>query len=128
MSSLMQLPTVRAGFAADEEIAIFSANGGDLNSMFEALKTECREDARDRAFVIVGCEDVDGFEAIELGKKVDVEKVTPGIVARALAVVAAHPNLRAIVMECTELPVYSDSVRYATGLPVYDAITCCNMR
>ena len=29
-------------------------------------------------------------------------------------------------MECTELPPYSDAVRAATGLPVYDAITACN--
>jgi len=127
MSSLMQLSTVRAGFAPGEQIAIFSANGGDLNRMFETFKAECREDARDDAFVIVGCEDVDGFEAVELGEKVNVDRVQLGIVAKALAVVAAHPNLRAIVMECTELPVYSDAVRHATGLPVYDAITSCNM-
>ena len=29
-------------------------------------------------------------------------------------------------MECTELPPYSDAVRAATGLPVFDAITACN--
>mmetsp|Transcript_19227 Transcript_19227/g.66275 ORF Transcript_19227/g.66275 Transcript_19227/m.66275 type:complete len:294 (-) Transcript_19227:141-1022(-) len=127
MSSLMQLSTVRAGFAPGEQIAIFSANGGDLNRMFETFKAECREDARDDAFVIVGCEDVDSFEAVELGTKLDVEKVQPGIVAKALEVVAANPSLRAIVMECTVLPAFSDAVRSAMGLPVYDAITCCNM-
>jgi len=83
---------------------------------------------RDAAFVIVGCEDVDSFEAVELGTKLDVEKVQPGIVAKALEVVAANPSLRAIVMECTVLPAFSDAVRSAMGLPVYDAITCCNMR
>mmetsp|Transcript_8902 Transcript_8902/g.31319 ORF Transcript_8902/g.31319 Transcript_8902/m.31319 type:complete len:111 (-) Transcript_8902:116-448(-) len=30
-------------------------------------------------------------------------------------------------MECTVLPAFSDAVRSAMGLPVYDAITCCNM-
>ena len=39
---------------------------------------------------------------------------------------AAEPRVRAILMECTELPPYSDAVRAATGLPVYDAITACN--
>lgn len=29
-------------------------------------------------------------------------------------------------MECTELPPYSDAVRHATGLPVFDAITNCD--
>ena len=37
-----------------------------------------------------------------------------------------YPNARAILMECTELPPYSDAVRHATGLPVFDAITNCD--
>ena len=28
--------------------------------------------------------------------------------------------------QCTELPPYSDALRAATGLPVYDAITCAD--
>mmetsp|Transcript_19226 Transcript_19226/g.66272 ORF Transcript_19226/g.66272 Transcript_19226/m.66272 type:complete len:261 (-) Transcript_19226:118-900(-) len=127
MSSLVQLPTVRAGFSNRERIAIFSANGGDLHHMFETFRSECNLDSKDEAFVIVGCEKVDGFDAVELGGKVNVTKVQPGIVAKAVEIVKAHPDLRAILMECTELPAYSDAVRNATGLPVYDAITCCNM-
>ena len=34
--------------------------------------------------------------------------------------------IRAIVFECTELPPYSDAVRAATKLPVFDAITTCD--
>ncbi|KAJ1458127.1 hypothetical protein M885DRAFT_111540 [Pelagophyceae sp. CCMP2097] len=128
MSSLVQLPTVRAGFSNRERIAIFSANGGDLHHMFETFRSECNLDSKDEAFVIVGCEKVDGFDAVELGGKVNVTKVQPGIVAKAVEIVKAHPDLRAILMECTELPAYSDAVRNATGLPVYDAITCCNMQ
>merc|ERR1719277_1792948 len=30
------------------------------------------------------------------------------------------------VMECTELPPYSDALRSALGIPVFDAITCCD--
>lgn len=30
------------------------------------------------------------------------------------------------MFECTELPPYSDAVRHATGLPVYDAVTNCD--
>jgi len=31
----------------------------------------------------VGCEDVDGFEAVALGEKVDTAKVEPGVVKKA---------------------------------------------
>lgn len=32
-------------------------------------------------------------------------------------------GIRALLLECTELPPYGDALRYATGLPTYDAIT-----
>jgi len=32
----------------------------------------------------------------------------------------------AFMMECTELPPYSDAVRKETGLPVFDAVTNCD--
>lgn len=35
-------------------------------------------------------------------------------------------GIRAILLECTELPPYADALRYSTGLPVYDAITCAD--
>lgn len=37
-----------------------------------------------------------------------------------------HPKVRAFLFECTELPPYSDAVRHATGLPVFDAVTGCD--
>merc|ERR1712113_454435 len=77
-------------------------------------------------FVIVGCQDVPGFEAVAAGGKVDVKAVTPGMVKKAKDIIQQYPNIRAILMECTELPPYSDAIRMATGLPVYDAITACD--
>jgi len=126
MSSLAQLPAVTCAYAKHELIAIFTANGETLKPMRDLIRDECGVDTQDQRFIIIGCEDVPGFEAVALGQKVDVAKVTPGIVAKAKKAVADHPNLRAFMMECTELPPYSDAVRHATGLPVYDAITSCN--
>ena len=74
----------------------------------------------------MGCEDVPGFEAVAVGGKVDTAKVEPGVVAKAKAALKANPKARAILMECTELPPYSDAVRHATGVPVFDAITNCD--
>merc|ERR1711918_224367 len=52
--------------------------------------------------------------------------VTPGMVALCKKVIADHPQVRAFLFECTELPPYSDAVRHATGLPVWDSITACD--
>ena len=65
-------------------------------------------------------------DAVEKGEKVDVAAVTPGMEKKAQEVLAANPDVRAILMECTELPPYSDALRAKTGLPVYDAISACD--
>ena len=126
MSALAQLPAVCCGYSAHEHIAIFTANSETLAPMKELISDECGVDVQTERFIIVGCEDVPGFEAVARGEKVDVAFVTPGMVAKARQVVQEHPEVRAILMECTEMPPYSDALRQATGLPVFDAITCCN--
>lgn len=35
----------------------------------------------------------------------------------------AHPDIGAIVLECTDLPPFSAAIRRATGLPVFDIVT-----
>ena len=77
----------------------------------------------DERIIMVGAEDVDGFEAVALGEMVDYQKVEPGVVALAQETKRMNPNLRAFLFECTELSAYSDAVRQATGLPVFDIIT-----
>ena len=126
MSALTQLPAITCGYSRHEKIAIFTANSKTLMPMRNLICDECGVDTSEHRYVIVGCQDVPGFEAVALGEKVDVKMVTPGIVEKAKQCLAAHPDVVAFLMECTELPPYSDAVRKATGLPVYDAITACD--
>lgn len=126
MSSLAQLPAVTCGYSQHELIAVMTANGDSLRPMRSLIKDECGVDSEDRRFVMVGCEDVDGFEQVALGGKVDVAKVTPGMVAKAKKTLNNNPTIRCFLLECTELPPYSDAIRQATRLPVYDSITACN--
>ena len=44
-------------------------------------------------------------------------------VAAALRLANRHPELGAIVLECTNMPPYADAVRAATGVPVHDITT-----
>merc|ERR1719359_435897 len=82
MSSLAQLPAVTCAYGKRELIAIPTANGKSLKPMRNLIKDECGVDPEDRRYVFVGFEDVPGFEAVALGEKVDVAKVTPGVVAK----------------------------------------------
>ena len=80
-------------------------------------------------FVVVsyGAENVPAFfEAVAKGQKVDFESVQGPFIEFAKDCVAKHPNACAFLLECNEMPMMADGIRCATGLPVYDKITCCN--
>ena len=127
MSTLCALPSITCAYAKTERIAIFTASKETLHPMRQLLWDECGVDPEDKRFVIVGCQDVPGFETVAQGERVDVQECMSHIVKLAQDVVAEHAEtdspIRAIVFECTELPPYSDAVRAATKLPVFDAIT-----
>ena len=126
MSALCQLPAVTCMFAQHEQIIILTANGKTLEPMRDLIRNECGVDTQDKRYHIIGCEDVDGFEAVALGEKVDTKKVEPGVVKKALMALEKYPESRAFLLECTELPPYADAIRFKTGLPVFDSITACN--
>ena len=54
--------------------------------------------------------------------ELDMAAAEAEVVAAALALAAAHPQVREIVFECTNLGPYSEPVTAATGLPVYTIV------
>ena len=53
----------------------------------------------------------------------DVAQARLDVAAAARRLLAAHPEVAAIVLECTNLPPYAAAVRAATGVPVYDIVS-----
>ncbi len=49
-------------------------------------------------------------------------------VAAAMRLIARHPRLSTIVLECTNMPPYADAVRAATGRAVLDITTLLRQR
>merc|ERR1712070_363779 len=123
MSSMVQCPMVSVAFDKYDKILILTANSATLKPQKDTLLNACGFDVDDTRFLIMGCQDVPGFDAVAKGEAVDVEYVTPGIVKMTKDILERQPSIRAIILECTELPPYSDALRQATGLPVWDAIT-----
>lgn len=50
------------------------------------------------------------------------------VLAAAQRLLARHPGLTALVLECTNLPPHADALRQATGLPVHDVLTLLHVR
>lgn len=53
----------------------------------------------------------------------DPQQAREDMVQAALRMTAEHPQVGAIVFECTNMPPYAYAVSQATGLPVYDITT-----
>ncbi len=123
MSSIIFAPVILPMLGPSDKVAILTANSVALNpalpGMLDAIGLKGQEDR----FVVVGCQDVPGFEAVAEGRKVDPVKVGPGIEEIARRTLVEHPEVKAFIYECTELGAYGNRVRAATGLPVFDAIT-----
>lgn len=123
LSSLTQLPSIFNCISKKDEIIIMTANSKSLEPMRKLIIKDNELDYSNNRINIIGCEDVPGFEAVSLGNKVDINKCTKGIVKKSLNAIKKYPNSKVILLECTELPPYSDSIRKETKLPVFDAIT-----
>ena len=125
ISAVMQCHILSCSFSVDEEFLVLTANGESLRPSFNKMlaMAHVTDPERQARFHVLGCENVDGFDAVAKGEKVDVPRVTPGIVKIASEAVAKNPKIRAILLECTELPPYADSLRRALKMPVLDAIT-----
>ena len=55
--------------------------------------------------------------------ELDTADAQTQVLAAAGRLRARHPDLQALVLECTNLPPYAPALRQATGLPVHDITT-----
>ena len=60
--------------------------------------------------------------------ELDVDAARAATVAAARRLVARHPEIESIVLECTNMPPYADAVRAATGRRVHDLVSLLAQR
>jgi hypothetical protein len=124
LSSLLQLPFLAQMFAEGRPLGCITATRKKLgNRVLElaGLNSEIN-------VVIAGMEDQPHFrEAIlEESGDLDTDLVEAETIACAEELKTRHPDLSAIVLECSVLPPYAKAVQERTGLPVFDFVTMIN--
>ena len=79
--------------------------------------------------VLAGMEGQQEFEAVVFGgqHELNVERMQDEVVGVARRLVAAHPEVRALLLECSLLPPFARAVQEATMLPVFDFTTLVTM-
>lgn len=121
LSSLLQLPFIASTLAPEKAIGLVCANKPRL---LPELLTKAYP-VRTRPLHVVGMEDAPAFRHAILDEKGDLDAaaVEQEVVERAVRLVSEHPEIGAILLECSNLPPYAAAVQRATGRPVFDFIT-----
>jgi Asp/Glu/hydantoin racemase len=75
---------------------------------------------------VVGMEEAGGYftrTIIEDAPELDVDRCREEHRVATRLLLERHPDVGAIVLECTNMPPYADVIREISGLPVFDLVT-----
>ena len=119
LSSLCQLPMIKTGLKEDEKVAVIAASGESITEKLLAQAGGRMED-----IIIFDVGEWESFAPIRRGRHVlDNGKLTEDLSDLAKRIRKEYPMIRAILLECSDLPPYAWAVQETSGLPVYDFIT-----
>ncbi len=124
-SSLMLVPLVHRMLSPGRAVGIMTV---DASSLGTAHLTGAGI-TPDMRVVVTGLETEKEFTRVLLDDALtlDVEAARQEHVAVARRLVGEHPEIGAIVLECTNMPPYAADVQAATGLPVFDITSLIRM-
>ena len=118
-SSLLQVRTAYGLLPEGKKVGILTADGRKLGERhFRGAGIE------DVPKVVYGMEGTH-FHDIYVGDRKDLDPVRAGeeLQRVALRMVEEHPEVGAVVCECTNMPPYTDALRRILKCPVYDILT-----
>ena len=124
-SSLLLAPLVHRMLPPRRRVGILTVNAGTLTP--EHL--EGAGIPSDIPIAVAGLETEKEFTRVLLGDELelDVDAARAEHVKVARRLVGDHPDIGAIVLECTNMPPYTADVQRATGRPVFDVISLVRM-
>jgi len=124
-SSLLQVPMVHSMMKTGQKVGIVTADAPNL-TVRHLLKAGITPEM---GVHIVGVEKTGEFSKVREDPKavLDEEKFVREVVDTADRLVRDDPAVGAIVLECTDLPPASASIRRRLGIPVFDVVTLAHM-
>jgi hypothetical protein len=125
-SSLMLVPMVSRMLGPSKKIGIMTV---DASALGEAHYNGVGWSSEDCPVVVVGMEDEPLFTKVfaEDRLEFDVDQMETEMVNVAKRLVADHPEVGAIVFECTNMPPYAHAVQKAVGLPIFHIFSLMDM-
>ncbi|MEM9250549.1 MAG: aspartate/glutamate racemase family protein [Pseudomonadota bacterium] len=124
-SSLIQIPMIYHMTGAKSPVGVLTAKASALTPAHLA-----GVGADHVPIEVMGLEDTTEFRNVILENKrtdMDLSLVEAEVVNAALSLKAKAPDIRSMVLECTDLPPYAAEIQNAVRLPVFDIITLSEM-
>lgn len=119
-SSLTQIPMIKIGLKKDQKIGVLCA----VTRTFDDELLSCCGVDDPSILVVRSMEEAPEFSAIPRDRDtMNSAKVRQEMVQAAKELVAEHPEIGAILLECSDMPPYAYAVQEAVNLPVYDFTT-----
>ena len=124
-SSLLLVPLVQRMLAPGRRIGLMTVSAGTLGPEHLAGAGI----GPDVPLAVVGMEGEKEFTRVMLGDEMelDVDLAREEHVRVARRLVTEHPDIGAIVLECTNMPPYTADLQRETGRPVFDITTLVRM-
>lgn len=119
-SSLLLVPMVHRMLGPGRRVGILTVHAAALTAEHLAVAGI----APDVPVAVAGLEAEKEFSRVLLGDEgeLDVDAAREEHLRVARRLVAEHPDVGALVLECTNMPPYTTDLQRATGLPVFDVV------
>ncbi|RVC63549.1 hypothetical protein EN751_00050 [Mesorhizobium sp. M4A.F.Ca.ET.029.04.2.1] len=125
MSSLLLVPTLLRQLSPAKKLAVITADSihctGDLLGI---------EDPADRARVVIGGMERGVYTRNALARpyvRTDIDQIEHEIEDCVAQLRAEHPEIEALLFECTGFACVTNAMRRKTGFPIYDVTDLCRM-
>jgi hypothetical protein len=118
MSSLLLVPMIRSLLGQRRKVGVVVANSAAITGQLLDSVGVRRADAT----VFAGLESCAHFRSVVLDEsgKLDSEVMGQEVTQACRELLVDHPDIGALLLECSDLPVYAQDVHAATGVPVFD--------
>jgi len=118
-SSLLQAPLIRMSLPADQTLGILTISSETLTT----AHLDAAGIPHDTPVGGTGAGSHFTTRVIGDADEIDFEQARADNVTAALRLVQDHPNIGAILLECTNMVPYAADIRRATGRPVFSIYT-----
>ena len=125
LSSLIQVPMVHCMLKQNQKVGILTAKKDSLTQQhFRAVGAE------NTPVCIAGMDDQKEFCDVIIEYKrvaLDFDKFEKELLSVAQGLVGQHPDIGAMVLECTDMSYFAPLIQQTVNRPVFDIVTLTNM-